>query len=497
MARASRDAQTRRGFSLVELLVVLLIFAILVSIAVPSLIASQPERNLAAAGDKFANDFNYSRAKAEATGNNVYLAFEFYPDERQVEGFWDPENDSTQQSPTLNGLTYINPGNPGIARVAKSYYIVEERPRFKDDDSPYTYLDWLDDYDKWDYDQDVFRYPVDPMFPYSVEDSYASVVIPDPSRGPINAMVAPLSAYPQDMRTGDEDTTFEQRYRVLPADLTGTGGWRDAEREDQQFKIFCLADDLEILAYDQNLDHAGYVSGDEIPRTYDPIPGGANGGYPGSHGDHPRLRDQVVDYVLLKRVTLPEHVFFLNPWQNSWVVGWEDLPGGRLYDSQDMQFLQYLWQFSPSGEVALAEWGYDPEPFPDGHFGGMVHGNVVERPGITTAHMMWMVLEECVDFGSSSAVSRASLLTEGRKANQAFSGRSFCFWPLNGKYYVADYVPNDGARRIDRDNPLLNKNYNPGPDPTDEMPLVSREVGYSQNFLVPPPAITSGLAPAL
>ena len=36
-----------KGFSLIELLVVLLIFAILIAIAVPSLIASQPERNLA------------------------------------------------------------------------------------------------------------------------------------------------------------------------------------------------------------------------------------------------------------------------------------------------------------------------------------------------------------------------------------------------------------------------------------------------------------------
>lgn len=493
MARATREAQRRRGFSLIELLVVLLIFGILISIAVPSLIATQPERNLAAAGDTFANDFNYARAKAEATGNNVYVAFEFYPDERQIEGLWDPDELQPELIPTRNGMAYLNPGNPGISRVAKAYYIVEERPRYKDDDSPYTYLDWLDDYDRAAALGSQF-YPVEPMFPFSVEDTYAAGVIPDPTRAAVNAMVAPLSAYPQDMRSGDEDTTYLQRYRVLPADLAGADGWRDAERDDQQFKIFCIADELEILSYDQNPDGAGYVSGDDLPRSYDPVPGGAYGNYPGSSGDHPRLRDQVVDYVLLKRVELPDHVYFMNAWKNTWIVGWEDVGGDRYYDYQDMQFLQYLWQFQPSGEVALAEWGYDPEPFPDGNFGGMVHGDVIERPGIPTAHMMWMVLEECVDFGSGSAVSRASVLSN-RKGNQLHAGRSFCFWPLNGKYYVADYTPNDGARHIDRDSPFLNKNYNGETGETDEMPLVAREYGYSQNFLVPPASYTSGMAP--
>ena len=74
-----------RGFSLIELLVVLLIFAILIGIAVPTLTANLPERHLAAAGDMFANDINYARAKAQSTGNPVYLAFVTQPDARQVD----------------------------------------------------------------------------------------------------------------------------------------------------------------------------------------------------------------------------------------------------------------------------------------------------------------------------------------------------------------------------------------------------------------------------
>ena len=75
-----------KGFSLIELLVVLLIFAILIAIAVPSLIASQPERNLAAAAERFANDMNYARSKAEATGNTVFVGFQFGMDEDNIEG---------------------------------------------------------------------------------------------------------------------------------------------------------------------------------------------------------------------------------------------------------------------------------------------------------------------------------------------------------------------------------------------------------------------------
>jgi hypothetical protein len=323
------------------------------------------------------------------------------------------------------------------------------------------------------------------MFPYNIEDTYLYATLPDPTEGAFNAIAAPLAAYPQEMRSGTESTPYEDRHRVLPAELSATGGWSDGHSNDQQFKIFCIADETEILSYDQNPDGAGYNPGNEIARSYDPIAGGIGGNWGSSLGDHPRLRDQVVDYVLLKRVELPEHCYFLNPWKNTWVVGWEDVDNDddpNYYEYQDMQFLQYLWRFKPSGEIALAEWGYDPEPFPNGSFSGLNHGDVIERPGIPVAHMMWMVLEECIDFGANTTYARASLVSN-RKANQSSAGRMFCFWPLNGKYYVSDYTPNDSARVIPYDSWKLKMDFNEEPEETGEMPLVAREFGYSQNFL--------------
>jgi len=493
MARKTHGDWTRHAFSLVELLVVLLIFGILMAIAVPNLVATQPERNLAAAGDMFANDFNYCRAKAEATGNRIYLGFMTKPDVRQLEGVWDSaatEPGAPADSPTLSGNAFINPANPGVSRVATGYYIVEERPRYNSDGSPITYLDWLDAFDRWQYDSDAYPYPVEPMFPFNLEDTYAYGVMPDPTLGPTNAILAPLVASSMDMRSGNENTTYEQRFRILPGELNGTDGWADGHVDDQQYKVFCVADEAEILAYDQNPDGAGYTLGNEVPRSYDPVAGGTYGGYSGSFGDHPRLRDQVVDYVMLKRVELPEHCYFLNPWKNTWVVGWEDPDANNdpdYYEYQDMQFLQYLWEFKPEGEISLAGWGYDPEPYPNGSMANQIHGTIVDRDGPPTVRMMWMVLEECLNFNASTTEPSRVALMDNRKSQQSSSGRMFCFWPLNGKYYVSDYTPNDAARAIAYDDARLNLTYGPGgntaTEEMDVMPLVAREYGYSQNFL--------------
>lgn len=482
-----RRIARRRAFSLVEILVVLLILAILISIVVPTLISTQPQRNLAAASERFANDINYCRAKAEATGNNVYMAFEYTPDADNVEGWYDENANSFNLQPSLgSGVNYIQPGNPGVSRSARAYYIVEERPRSKADGSAYTYLDWLNDYDAWNAGNGP--YPVEPLFPYSTADTVSSGTLPDPSLGAFNAFAAPLQIFPQHMTSGMSTTTYNDRHFSVWG-LAG-GDWRAGDSDDQIYKTFCIADEQEILSYDQNINNPAI---DRYPpndpngsRTYDPVPGGSAGGNPGSNGDHPRLQEAVVDYVLLKRVELPDHVFFINPWQDYFVTGWYDPSGGgaRRYVRQDMQFLQYLWAFAPTGEVKLRQWGYEPEPFPAGFVGSLVHGQPVDvTDNYPVARMMWMTLDECLDFGNNG-----NIITDNKKSQQASSGRLFGLWPLNGKYFVEDYTPNDFNRQINPDDPALDVGNRNDINQGDQgnLPSYQREMAYSQNFLVQP-----------
>lgn len=484
LGRPTGSRPQRRGFSLVEILVVLLILAILISIVVPTLIATQPQRNLAAASERFANDINYCRSKAEATGNSIYMAFECQVDEDSVEGYYEENTNSFLDSPSRNGNSYIAPGNPGVKRTATAYYIVEARPRTNGDGSAYTYLDWLNDYDAWNAGNG--EYPVEPLFPFSTEDTAISGTLPDPGLGSFNAFAAPLSVFPQNMITGNAGTTYQQRH-FNQVGLAG-GDWRSGDPGDQIYKTFCVADEAEILSYDQN---TGDVNIDRFPagdpngeRTYDPTPGGLNGTNGGSLGDHPRLQQQVVDYVLLKRVELPEHVFFINPWQNYFVTGWYDNGGGVNYVRQDMQFLQYLWAFDATGEVKLRQWGYDPEPFPSGDYTGLVHGLPLDvGSNYPVVRMMWMALDECLDFTGSSSV-----IPSNKKSQQESSGRMFGLWPMNGKHFVEDYAPNDLTRQINPDDPALDVGNVNNIDQGDQgnFPSYQREVAYSQNFLVAP-----------
>lgn len=506
---AWESCNRRRGVTLVELLVVLLIFGILMSIAIPSLISSQPQRNLAAAGDRFAQDFNYARAKAEATKNRVFLAFETAPDVAQVEGHFIASSTTATTSPTLNGNSYITPGNPGVSRRATSYIIVEERPRFKRNPQgavlgnsatdaqgeKYTYLDWLNEFDRWDSADNNPAYPVEPMFPYSVVDTAALGTGIDPKLGPFNAVAAPLLTYTQDIAVlgGASDYTARHLSNVRAGGID----WSAGNANDQQFKIFCVEDQDSIVAMDDNVLNAAGM------RFYD------------SSADNPRLQDQVVDYVLLKRVALPDHCAFINPWKDSWVVSWEDTDSDGDPDNffrQDMQFLQYLWTFEPPGRastfggVKLGTWTYDPEIASTGSlWTGQTHGTVAVFDDLSAARHMWMVLDEVLESGAPALYpptagnpgnhgavtsvlggTNAGNREGNKKTNLSGAGRMFTFWSMGSKYYVDEYTPNDVGKEIAEDDPRLNANYViSGLEGDIETPLVAREFGYTRNFLVP------------
>lgn len=473
MINWGRKFVAAKGFSLIELLVVLLIFAILIAITVPSFIASRPERNLAASVDIFATDFGYARAKSQQTGSRVFIAFDMQPDQRQVEGWWDVVNDQPSNaapSGTPDG-SYINPNNPGVSRVSTTYYIVEERPRWIEVDAngrrpydsgfnpslvtsqaPFTYQDWLNYYDAWDAGN--ADYPVEPLYPYDPAETFSAA---GPEDGAFNAISTPLIFYPQNIGLGGSDTDdYSDRWIDAPNAPT----WDAADPADQAMKVFCVADEAEILAFDRVLD-----SDPNGNRVYT------------VGADSQRMKDQVLDYIILKKVELPDEVFFLNPWKNTYPVGWEDVDNDNNIDEfkyKDMQFLQFLITFAPSGEVYKSEWTFDPEPYPDGNYYGQSHGMVQDRLAADGVHNVFMVIGETLDFGSTDPTARAMVL-DNKKANVQGAGRIFTYWTNSGKYYVDDYTPNDKVHSIDRDDPRL--------DLGNVSPQVAREFAYRQDFL--------------
>jgi prepilin-type N-terminal cleavage/methylation domain-containing protein len=462
MALMAAKGYRKQGFSLIELLVVITILAILMAIVIPSLISTQPQRNLAAASERVGLDMKYAMQTAQATGNDVIVGFACEPNPDNIENA--RAVDGTALTNTYQNGQFVNPGNPGVARTATRYFIVEARKRWRDEvivgvtsgpnykrsDEPrylipYTYLDWLNLYDAYN-DGRVTNPPVEPLFPYAEG-------LGQPSNGDFNAFATPRFVYPQKMND-TSNTAYLARF------LAGTPNWSAGNREDQIYKMFCAADREEILAYDQN------------PVSYDD-----NGLRLVGPEDSLKLRDQIIDYVLLKDIELPDHCVLINPTHNSWVTDFENTSAGTVPSYQDMQFLQHLWVFHPSGEVTEAEWGY--EDFGDTNT--YVHGEVLEHRETPQAHCFWMITDEVAEDIFDGDTSGGSPFNE-RKAQQDMNGRIFILWPLNGQYEVLDYAPNDYSKgsletMITGGNlPVVNN---------DEVSK-KRELGYNQNFLTGP-----------
>ena len=189
--------------------------------------------------------------------------------------------------------------------------------------------------------------------------------------------------------------------------------------------MFCVADREEILEYDQ------------APITYD-----SNGLRLIGAEDSPVLMEQMVDYVLLKEIELPDHVFMINPTHNYWATDFEDT-GSGIVGSYQICVLKIVG-FHPNGEIAWADWGYDTM----GDNTIFVHGQLIERKEAPLPRCAWMTIEEVVEdiFDGDTEAANGSPFNE-KKPQQASNGRMFILWPLNGQYEVLDYAPNDTEGR--------------------------------------------------
>lgn len=417
----------KKGFTLVELLTVLVVIAIMLAIALPAMFSNRNQRKLIGVVDDFTADVRWARTQAAKDGNTVYLIFKSQFDAGQIEPpvgrvIGDAMSYADPNDPT--GTTYVHPpSNPGVARVATGYSFVEGRKRYHGpprliqdpaEGSPYTYLDFLNEVD-------AGLNPLEPVYPKAVGE---------PATGfNINRLSKPMFFYPTDIESGGSYGAATFLGLQFMQGVTST--YQLPAR--QGVKIFCTTDYQELQAMS--------VSGATVNNRRVYIAG----------TDHPMLADQVVDYFVIKQKDVPTGVYIMNPWKDSFVI--ENSGGPANYQYYDFQYLQYIFGFEPDGSINLYQWTYDPELFPStspGSNNELVHGRLEPRTSIPEVRTLFFVTEDTVEFSGTAAA-----IAENRASQLSGNGRSVSFWPLNGKYSVDEYTPNDRRYYLtDADNRL-------------------------------------------
>jgi len=433
-------------------MVVLVIIAILIGIAAPIIKNGQSQRELANSVSYFTTNLQWAMTEARKSGQRVFLGFKWDYDRNQIEA---PLGYDVGDDMRASGSLLVA-DNPGIRRVATGYYLVKEQPRSWGADmsgmvptsarpmegTPFTYLDFLNDL-RAGYN------PAEPLYPLDIDATIDSGASTQGSF--VNRTSTPKFFYPMDLDTGGTYTGSYLGNAYIAGALSFPG---DAGLQDN--KLFCTADAEEIMLYDvMDLDPADGAVTYEVGV------------------DHPKLTEQIVDYVLLREMDFAPSVYAYNPYQDKFLVSFDSSAGSSADIYADFQSVQFLYAINPDGRIEIWQWNYDPEPFPDGSTAGLIHGRLVKRPSAPLVYYFFFVTEEVVDPENRFAIKST------RRSQNTGSGRLVTLWPINGRYFVDDYAPNDYGRYIADGDDRLDVS-----DPASGFGDYIQVTAYRRNFLV-------------